>query len=75
MDTYEYKVISGGPTKKAGWDVLEQELNSLVQDKWEVYQISACPSGGFGFGMGMGSGGGGGGIGPSVVMLLRRPRS
>ena len=71
MDLYEYKVISGEPEKEVGWNALEQEMNSLVQEGWEVDQISTCPIGGFG----MGIGSGGGGIGPFLVILLRRHRS
>lgn len=40
---YEYKVISGKSGKKPEWATLNEELNALADEGWEVFQSSAAP--------------------------------
>jgi len=68
--TYEYRILSGHSSK---FDKLEQELNALAEEGWEIHQSMACTAGGFGFGLAVGSGIGGGGLATSLVLILRRP--
>jgi hypothetical protein len=69
---YEYRILSGQSPKL---DSLEQELNKLADEGWEVHQSVASAAGGFGFGMAVGSGAGGGGLLTSLVLILRRPKT
>ena len=67
---YEYKVISGRGKKNEVWTDLDEQLNALADEGWEVFQ--SCAGSGGVLGLGMGSGGGV--FGASLFVVLRRPK-
>jgi len=66
---YEYKIVSG---KDKELSVLEEEINTLARDGWEVFQTSSAGGGGLGFGLGLGSGAGAGALKFYLIIILRR---
>ena len=67
----EYKLLLGHPKKL---NDIENEINGLASEGWEIHDLAACSAGGFGFGLAVGSGLGGGGMMSAFVVVMRRQK-
>jgi hypothetical protein len=63
---YEYKIISGSSNAHK-WSDVDEQLNALVREGWEIDQTVASATGMFGLGTG--------GFTAVLIFVLRRPRT